>query len=229
MRKMDFRVDESSRDKLRGLDLGYLCFEGVKVCKSEPISDAEVASATLEAQEKFKDSSKIADEPIIKGIRKLFSNAGIDPTKERPSGEALIRRVCDGKNIYRINNVVDSNNAISIRTACPCGAYDLEKIDGDAITIRVGGKGESYLGIAGKTMNAEGKIVSIDGKGIFGGPTADSERTSIGYGANEILMLIYHPDSASTNALEKAMKMATDIMQRSMGCKMIYEGILFIK
>jgi DNA/RNA-binding domain of Phe-tRNA-synthetase-like protein len=211
------------------LDLGYLCFEGVAVCQNEPISEAGVSSATMAVHEKFRDISKIADDPIIKGIRKLFSNAGTDPTKERPSGEALIRRVCDGKNIYRINNVVDSNNVISIRTACPCGVYDLGKLDGDAITIRVGGKGESYLGIADKTMNAGGKIVSVDGIGIFGGPAADSERTSINYGANEVLMLIYFPDSAPVSMLEGAIKMATDIMQKSAGCKMAYGGTFFIK
>ena len=39
--------------------------------------------------------------------RQLYRNIGIDPTKNRPSSEALLRRTLKGHGLYQINSVVD--------------------------------------------------------------------------------------------------------------------------
>ena len=56
---------------------------------------------------------------------------GKEPSRYRVSSEALIRRILQGKGLYRINNVVDTNNLISIETGYSVGSYDLENLHGN--------------------------------------------------------------------------------------------------
>ena len=50
---------------------------------------------------------------------------GIDPTKTRPSSEALLRRVRKGDHLPRINTLVDICNWCSLEFQLPYGLYDL--------------------------------------------------------------------------------------------------------
>jgi len=225
--QIEFKVEEAAREKLRGLNIGYCCFVDAQTQKTNPLVDQTITAASRTVAERYKDTTRIADDAVIKGIRALFSKVGLDPTKERPSGEALIRRVVGGQGLYRINSVVDINNVISLLSGCPCGVYDLAKIEGNTITILVGKPGDRYEGIGGKMMNAENRILTADDKSIFGGPTADSARTCVTLETKEVLMLIYHPASAPMEVLKEAMQNAKTHMQRATGgreeCSGIYQ------
>jgi len=228
MRGFHFAVEEGSKQKLAGLSVGYIYFRGVRTEKSNPAVDMAIASASRAVAERFSDTKSIAEDPVIKGIRAVFSKAGLDPTKERASGEALIRRIAGGQGLYRINAVVDANNAVSLLTGCPCGVYDLEKVEGDTVTLLVGGSGQAYEGIGGKQLNAENRILTADAKGIFGGPTADSGRTCITLGTKEVLMLIYHPPGAPKEMLAGAMKEAERLMKEAAGASVLRSGVFSV-
>ena len=86
------------------------------------------------AGERFAESG-IGEHPVAGGVRRLFKSVGIDPSRYRPSAEALVRRIVKGQDLYHINNIVDINNVCSIESLFPLGAYDRARIDGD-ITIR---------------------------------------------------------------------------------------------
>ena len=58
----------------------------------------------------------------------MFHEWGMDPSKYRPSSEALLRRVVQGKGLYRVSNVVDIGNLGSLETGWPYGCYDRSKI-----------------------------------------------------------------------------------------------------
>jgi len=224
MRKIVFRVEENARPALQGLNLGHVYFSGVKNSKSNPMVDGIVSKACASVLEKFK-GREISDDMVVKGVRAFFSKLDIDPTRYRPSGEALIRRVVSGKGIYRVNAVVDINNAVSLATGCPCGVYDAEKIEGDTITVMVGGTGQTYTGIGGSPVNGEGKILTADARGVFGGPTADSQRTCILPSSKEVLMLIYHPDSAPYEVLTEGISKAIKHMQMATNGKAEYSSV----
>ena len=66
----------------------------------------------------------------IKASRQAYKQLGKEPSRYRVSSEALIRRILQNKGLYKINNVVDTNNLISIETGYSVGSYDLEKIQG---------------------------------------------------------------------------------------------------
>ncbi len=228
MREFKFRAEDSSKPKLSGLTLGFIYFSGIKNSKQNPEVDGAVDLAIKEVCGKFPDAEKISEDPVIKGIRSTFSRTGLDPTKERPSGEALTRRAVLGKGICRINSVVDMNNVVSLKTGCPCGVYDAKKIEGDEIMIKVGLGEDAYPGIGGRVLNGENRILTSDSKSIFGGPTADSARTSINLETKEVLMLIYHPSSASAPKLEEILGQAAALMESTTSGKKEYSGIFLI-
>ena len=60
----------------------------------------------------------------------MYKKVGIDPTKTRPSNEALLRRVRKGDAIPRINSAVDIINWCSLEFQLPYGLYDSSKISG---------------------------------------------------------------------------------------------------
>ncbi|VVC04645.1 B3/4 domain protein [Candidatus Burarchaeum australiense] len=230
MRMMNLRVDPASQAKLKGLTMGYIGFSGVnvQVVKTHPLVDEAIRSASKGATKKFGEGRAIHEDPVIKGIRVLFSQVGLDPTKNDPSGEALIKRVLKGQPLYRINTVVDLNNAESIRTGAPFGVYDVDNFQGDTITFSVGGSGATYAGIGGQKMNGEKRILSSDELGIFGGPTADSGRTCITAATKSVLMLIYFPTSASPAILEDAMAHTIGLMEKVTSGKAEYQGVFSI-
>ena len=111
--------------------------------------------------------------------RKLYRKFGTDPTRTRPSSEALLRRVKKGEPLPRINSLVDVANALSVQLQVPVGLYDLDKVKGDELVVRLGQKGESYQGIGKERVNVAGRICVADAEGPCGNPSADSARTMI--------------------------------------------------
>jgi DNA/RNA-binding domain of Phe-tRNA-synthetase-like protein len=111
--------------------------------------------------------------------RALYRRFGIDPTRVRPSSEALLRRLKKGEALPRINSLVDVANALSVQLQVPVGLYDLGKVRGDELVVRLGAEGESYNGIGKERVNVAGRICVADAEGPCGNPTSDSARTMI--------------------------------------------------
>src|SRR6185503_5848593 len=78
--------------------------------------------------------------------RTMYKRIGLDPTKTRPSSEALLRRVVKGGPLPRVNSLVDVCNWCSVEFQLPYGLYDLAHVQG-AVSLRLGQEGESYPGI----------------------------------------------------------------------------------
>jgi DNA/RNA-binding domain of Phe-tRNA-synthetase-like protein len=79
----------------------------------------------------------------------------------------------------RINSLVDVANALSVQLQVPVGLYDLGKVKGDELVIRLGADGEGYIGIGKEHVNVAGRICVADAEGPCGNPSADSARTMI--------------------------------------------------
>jgi DNA/RNA-binding domain of Phe-tRNA-synthetase-like protein len=111
--------------------------------------------------------------------RELYRRFGTDPTRVRPSSEALLRRLKKGEPLPRINSLVDVANALSVQLQVPVGLYDLGKVKGDELVIRLGTGAEAYTGIGKERVNVAGRICVADADGPCGNPSADSARTMI--------------------------------------------------
>ena len=125
-----------------------------------------------------------------------------DPTKTRPSNEALLRRVRKGDTIPRINSAVDIVNWCSLEFQLPYGLYDSSKVSGP-VTMRLGAAGESYPGIRKDDVNVGGRITVADSIGAFGNPTSDSARTMVTPAATELLVIVYAPLEISPAQLDR--------------------------
>jgi DNA/RNA-binding domain of Phe-tRNA-synthetase-like protein len=146
----------------------------------------------------------LAEAEPVRAVRAMFREWGMDPSKYRPSSEALLRRVVQGKGLYRVSNVVDIGNLGSLETGWPYGCYDRSKIN-PPVVLRHGAAGEKYEGIGKQTWHLEGRPVLADPAGPFGSPISDSTRSMITESANEIMIVIYAPARVSDSSLNLAM------------------------
>lgn len=134
--------------------------------------------------------------------RQLYRAFGIDPTRTRPSSEALLRRVLAGKPFPRISSAVDLCNLCALRFLLPIGLYDLDLLRGRPV-LRRGAPGESYVGIRKDDVHLEGRPVLADDGGPFGNPTSDSLRTSVTDRTRALWMVIFAPASFPVSQLER--------------------------
>jgi DNA/RNA-binding domain of Phe-tRNA-synthetase-like protein len=131
----------------------------------------------------------------------MYKRVGIDPTKTRPSSEALLRRVRKGDPLPRINSMVDVCNWCSFEFQLPYGLYDAARIQGD-VTLRIGRDGESYAGIRKDDVHVGGRIALVDAAGPFGNPTSDSARTMVTTATTRGLLVVFarHEYDVGTHA-----------------------------
>jgi len=127
--------------------------------------------------------------PQILSTRQAYKNLGKEPSRYRPSAEALYRRIIQGKGMYQINNLVDSINLESLKTGYSIGGFDANKITGK-VTFDAGDSETQYQAIGRGTMNIENLPVFYDEIGAFGSPTSDSERTKITPETKKIFLIV---------------------------------------
>jgi DNA/RNA-binding domain of Phe-tRNA-synthetase-like protein len=149
-------------------------------------------------------------------VRTMYKKVGIDPTKTRPSNEALLRRVRKGDTLPRINSAVDIVNWCSLEFQLPYGLYDAAKISGD-VTMRIGEEGEKYAGIRKDEVNVGGRITVADTQGPFGNPTSDSARTMVTPATTELLIVIYAPIEIPKPQLDRVLHATAERMTTILG------------
>jgi DNA/RNA-binding domain of Phe-tRNA-synthetase-like protein len=177
--------------KLPDVKLGIVEAENVRVAPADEslarlmdeVCDRKLREFTLET---------LAEAEPTRAVRAMFRAWDMDPSKYRPSSEALLRRVVQGKGLYRVSNVVDIGNLGSIESAWPFGCYDRAKLS-PPIAFRHGAPGESYEGIGKRTWHLDGRPVLADSLGPFGSPISDSTRSMIAESARDVLIVIYAP------------------------------------
>jgi DNA/RNA-binding domain of Phe-tRNA-synthetase-like protein len=154
-----------------------------------------------------------ADIPGVAEARSLFHRLGIDPTKTRPSSEALLRRVLQGKGLPTVHPAVDVCNLCSLEHQLPLGLYDRERVRG-GVRVRVGREGEGYDGIRKQRVHLEGRLLLADDEGPFGAPTSDSLRTSVGEATSHLLVVVFCPVDRAGVSLSSGLEMIADRLMR---------------
>lgn len=170
-------------------------FRGVAISadivNSEP-DDAlwcEIDSRVAAYREAYTVDS-VKDIDAIRATRDAYRALGKDPSRYRPSAEALCRRVLRGMQLYRVSTVVDLVNLVSMETGYSIGGFDADKIVGDRLVLGVGRDGEPYEGIGRGPLNIASLPVYRDGAGGIGTPTSDNERTKIDLATSHLLLIV---------------------------------------
>jgi DNA/RNA-binding domain of Phe-tRNA-synthetase-like protein len=209
--------------ELPGVKLGWVEADGVRVAPADERL-AELMDHVCEQKRGEFTVESLAEAAAVRAVRGMFREWEMDPSKYRPSSEALLRRVVEGKGLYRVSNVVDAGNLGSIETGWPFGCYDRAKIHAP-ITLRHGAAGESYEGIGKKMWHLEGRPVLADEAGPFGSPISDSTRSMVTDSASEILVVIYAPEGAADTAIVGACEQLAQRLSESAGASATRQGI----
>jgi len=179
--------------------------------RTEPGNDALWAEMQAAASAAVADAAEPSARAPIAATRELYRRLGKDPSRYRGSPEALLRRSRAGKALYRIHNVVDVVNLVSLRTLLPIGLYDVAKLR-PPLALRRGEAGEAYDGIGKEQLNLEALPVLADAEGPFGSPTSDSVRTMITPDARRIVAVIF--GVTGRGDLEPAVEMTAGLLRR---------------
>jgi len=209
------------------LKCGYLILE---IAVKE--SSEELKKLIHEESQKIRSKMKIEDienDKIAKSYRKLWWNFKIDPTKLRPSGEALIRRILLGKDLYLINNFVDCFNLVSIQTGLSIGAHDIEKLSGD-ITIRLARTGEKFTAIGSKgemILNGNELVVSDDKKILdLAYSTSSCELTKITKETNKAILTVYTSVEISVDHINECLEKLINYLIKFSNAKVLERGVV---
>jgi DNA/RNA-binding domain of Phe-tRNA-synthetase-like protein len=108
--------------------------EGVGNGPSDARSKQLLAAAELAARES--ELERAAADPRVAAWRTVFSEFGSKPSRYPCSAEALLARVLKGDALPRINALVDTYNAVSLRHVIPVGGEDLDELRGDLRLVR---------------------------------------------------------------------------------------------
>ena len=163
-------------------------------------TDAAIAArlaAANGARERLSGQSLVAL-PVAAEVRRLFREAGTDPTRYRPSSEALLRRILKGEELPAIHPLVDLNNCVSVALAVP-SCVMAEGSFAPPIRLRRGNAGERMDSLRGD-FDLAGKPLLEDARGPFGTPITDSHRVAVSEATREAWMVVYLPASLVSTA-----------------------------
>ena len=149
-------------------------------------------------------------------VRGMYKRLGLDPTKTRPSNEALLRRIRKGGTIPRINAMVDVVNWCSVEFQLPYGLYDGLSMRGP-VTLRLGRDGEEYAGIRKDVVHVAGRLTVADDVGPFGNPTSDSARTMVTSATRDALVVVYAPADTPSSRLTRVLDTTAERIARICG------------
>ena len=205
------------------LSCGILVLDRIRV---EPNPAVAEATSALGADLAILYADQLPSQiPGLEEARKLYKSFGMDPSRHRPSSEALLRRVIQGKALYLISNVVDACNLASLSFLLPVGMYDLPKVAGDAL-LRTGAAGEMYPGIRKGEVHLEGRLGIFDAQGPFGSPTSDSARTSTSDQTETILAVIMATADYPPGEMGKNLGTFSSCFQTFCGAGEVFRSVL---
>lgn len=151
-------------------------------------------------------------QPAIAATREAYKRCGKDPSRYRPSAEALRRRLMRGLALYQIDTLVDLINLVSLRTGYSIGGFDADKIEGTDLELGIGCAEEPFEGIGRGVLNIEGLPVYRDRVGGIGTPTSDNERTKMGLETRHILAIVN--GYSGQEGLQEAAEMIRELLMK---------------
>ncbi len=208
---------EIGHELLWNVRLAYVCscFKDNRPDTSKKAKFEKLQDALMKKLSRSLTIDGLRNMPIVRAFRDYYWRIGIDPTKTRPAGEALARRLLQTRPFGSINPIVDAGNLASAETMIPIGIYDLSKIEG-TLTLTVSKGGERFYPIGGKErVLEEGIPILVDDSGkvlhIF--PHRDSLLTSVGNDTKCVVAIAAGVPEVSVDDLVKALSLFKDYSQ----------------
>ena len=151
--------------------------------RAAALASLERRSPTLEA---------LGEQPSIKEWRAAYTAFGFNPKSNRPTHEALARRLLKSRAFPKINGIVDVYLTNQVEHLVPHGGYDLAQLQGDLVLARSAG-GEPFEPLGGGSEVTEaGELVYRDAARVLTRRWnyRDCERTKLDVGTRRFLLMI---------------------------------------
>lgn len=201
------KIEEELESSFPGLRVTELEFHNLLVRKSDPRFEEFKKRKQNEIREKIRTLEEVKDIPIFRAYRDFYWKVGVDPTKTRPAGEALTRRILSGKDLPTINTLVDAYNLASTESGVAIAAFDLSSISEIDLRMRRAKHGEPFLGIGMKRpITLEGIEVVIEDRSnlIAVYPYRDSDSSKVTEASGDVLMMMCGVPGVNDGQLENA-------------------------
>jgi len=170
-----------------------------------------------EAKAKY-NVETLKDNPIVRAYRDFYWKLDIDPTKTRPSGEALLRRILNGNELPNISTTVDAYNLASMQTIVPISGFDRDQLN-PPFHVRFA-RNEAFTGIGmDKPMQLTKKmLVLTDEKQVLCiYPYRDSDHTKITLETQRPVIIGYGAPGISQEQLKVAVERTLEYVKRVCG------------
>lgn len=169
--------------------------------------DQELAAATEQFRTRFATEAALTEHPLLVLWRETYTKFGINPKRQRPSAEALLRRVLKSGAVPRINPIVDIYLLSELHHLLPVGGYDRDCVRGP-LQLRHSAGAEPFDAIGSTTPEptVKGEIVYSDDDGVLTRcwNWRDCDRTKITEQTKNLSLFIELPNAAQGTAILQA-------------------------
>ncbi|AOL15820.1 hypothetical protein BFU36_02755 [Sulfolobus sp. A20] len=220
------KLEISDEARKLGIFVAMNEVSNLKITKNNSLD--EIINA-IETKYKGKNVDSLKDDPVVRAYRDFYWKIGIDPTKIRPSGEALRRRVMRGNKFPRINEIVDIGNIASIETLVPIGIYDRDKIIGN-LHIVISKGNEEFFDLGSKKVEKLDKgipiLVDDEGRVLHVYPHRDSIITSVTSDTKNVVIVGAGVPNVEEDLVKRAVDNVVDLLERFCSGKKDYETLV---
>ncbi|PSL30588.1 DNA/RNA-binding domain of Phe-tRNA-synthetase-like protein [Planomicrobium soli] len=198
---MDIVVNPKILEILPDFKLGTIHYNNITVSESPQMLKGRLQLFQEQLYFDLEDK-EITDFPGLLEWQLIWKALGADPSRYRPSAEALFRRIRKQNYLTPVHSGVDMNSFLSLQYEIPLGLYDSDKISGN-VEIAVGTERDQYEGINNRVNTLTHILVSKDEQGAFGSPYVDSKRTMVTEQTVNALHIFYlRPSMDRDNAIQ---------------------------
>ena len=223
---MALTIHPSVREAFPDLKVLTCRIEGVKVSRRNEALERLKGEVVEEVKAKYRLEG-LGNLPTFKAYRAFFWRVGVDPTKNRPASEALIRRILRGNPPPTINTLVDAYNLASVKSEVALAAFDLDAVKGE-LTMRFASEGEEFLGIGmEKPIRLRGGeiVISDSEKLVAIYPYRDAENTKVTEQTRNVLILVCGVPGLPKEKLSQAAEVAVNLIIKFCGGSLVEEKL----
>ena len=215
------QLSDSLQDIAR---VGVVFFREIACGAGSAALRQRIESFAAELRQSVGDRSLLDLEPVRR-TRGLYHALGVDPTKDRPASERLLKRVLQGGSFPFSSSLADVVRFTSLSHLCPMGAYDWDSLV-PPVLVRIGRPEESFVTARGDAFRLDGKLVLVDGEGLFGNPSHDSARTQVTPRTVRAMVVAWASSETPRSHLENVLEEVMTLGKEYCGARVSESGIL---
>lgn len=222
---MRISIDSRVNAQYGNLRFVYILGHNVNIISTPPREKKLARSVEADLRARFADR-EFSEDPNVAGWVSLAHAMGIEAPADLPAPIGLAEEVLSGKNIPKINNVVDAANITALRFLCPVGAFDLNKLSG-SVVLRLASTAEKFRPMFSDEIEMpSGEVVYADEEMIFSRYSRDAHETRITENTVNILCVIDALPEAEEGELLARREFLLDLLKDVCGNEATFvEGI----